>query len=262
MQYEIVVADPAKNITLFVLNPVTERVKAARSLLADPALGAEQVGFALPPEKERKLWRLEMMGGEFCGNAARSFGLFVARTQGLLGRHTVFIEISGMKGALAVQVDVRAGKAELRIPRPLSRETLDFEGKALPVYIFEGITQVIAPDLPPEKELFYRIKGLIEERPVSHEALGVMFYHAANQMMTPAVYVYGTDSLVFESSCGSGSAALGMLLSETLPDGEARHAVVQPGGVIEVRLRKERGEVTDIFIGGPVSLSGPLYIDS
>jgi diaminopimelate epimerase len=259
--YEIVIADPAKNITVFVLNAVADRSAAARSLLANPGLGAEQVGFVLPPGGASPFWRLEMMGGEFCGNAARSFGLLTARFRGLSGKHTVSIEAGGVKGPLEVQVDTRQGRAEVRIPRPLRRETLAFEGKALPVYVFEGITQVIAPDLPPERGLFERIRGRVEETPPLPEALGVMFYHSGAGLMKPAVYVYGTASLVFESSCGSGSAALGAWRSEGLGDGEARYAVTQPGGVIEVRVLKDRGEITDLFIGGPVSLSGRIYIE-
>ena len=50
MQYEIVIADPAKNITLFVLNPVENRTEAAQGLLGVPGLGAEQVGFVIAPK--------------------------------------------------------------------------------------------------------------------------------------------------------------------------------------------------------------------
>ena len=269
MGYDVVIADPAKNITVFVLNAVADRTAAARSILAKTGLGAEQVGFVLPPgggspERRSGSWRLEMMGGEFYGNAARSFGFLAARFRGLSGKHTVSIEISGMKGPLEVQVDTRRGRksegwAEVRIPRPVRRETLAFEGKALPVYVFEGITQVIAPDLPPEQGLFERIRSRIEETPPPPEALGLMFYRGG--LMKPAVYVYGTDTLVFESSCGSGSAALGAWRSEGLACGEARYAVTQPGGVIEVRVLKDRGEITDLFIGGPVSLSERMYIE-
>jgi hypothetical protein len=179
----------------------------------------------------------------------------------LSGNHTVSIETSGMKEPLEVRVDTLRGRAEVRIPRPLRRGTLDFEGKALPVYVFEGITQVIAPDLPPERGLFERVRGRVEAAGPLPDALGLMFYQSGARLMTPAVYVYGTDTLVFESSCGSGSAALGAWQSEALGDGEARYAVAQSGGVIEVRVLKARGEITDIFIGGPVSLSGRMYIE-
>ena len=73
MELEIVRADPAGNITVFVLSPVEdrdERAAAVSALMADPALKAEQVGFVLQPLNVADPWRLEMMGGEFCGNAA------------------------------------------------------------------------------------------------------------------------------------------------------------------------------------------------
>ncbi|MCL2320286.1 MAG: hypothetical protein FWC45_09390, partial [Treponema sp.] len=93
---KILIADPAKNITVFILEPVetpAERRALAMAILADTRLRAEQVGFVTPPSSGKAapgtgapLWRLDMAGGEFCGNAARSFGLYVARMMGLTGR--------------------------------------------------------------------------------------------------------------------------------------------------------------------------------
>ncbi|GHT84700.1 diaminopimelate epimerase [Spirochaetia bacterium] len=274
MTYEIVVADPAKNITVLVLSPVSapvERAAIAKALLADPGLGAEQVGFVISPPYEQPsglrrvaplwraapLWRLEMMGGEFCGNAARSFGLYIARRQGLRGQVRVDIEISGMKGSVPVQVDVEAGLAEAVMPLPIARETLSYTGADLPVYVFEGITQVIAPDIRPSESVFYAIKELLNaKQDADHpiDALGVMFWDTAAGIMTPAVYVQATDSLVFESSCGSGSAAMGIWAARNLPDGEERLSLSQPGGVIAVRIQKRGGNVTGVSIGGPVKL--------
>lgn len=257
MGYEIIVADPAKNITIMVLNRVENRVEAARFLLADAALGAEQVGFVVPPKDLQGIWRLEMMGGEFCGNAARSFGLLVARMQGLQGNQTVTIGMSGMKEPLPVKVDLEQGTAAVRIPRPLAQTSLDLDGQSLPVYHFDGITHVIAPDLPPGKLLFYDIRNRLEGAP---DALGVMFYDTHSRIMRPAVYVYATDSLVFESSCGSGSAALAVWETRDRVEGEVRCEVVQPGGIIEVRVCKRQDVITDISIGGLVTLSERRYI--
>jgi diaminopimelate epimerase len=262
----IVIADPAKNITVFVLDRIgsgAERAEAAKRLLADPSLKAEQVGFVIPPADARKLWRLEMMGGEFCGNAARSFGLFVARETGLKGRHILMIEISGIQGPLPVHVDTEASRAEVEIPRPLAEDRLDFEGRSLPVFVFDGITHVIAPGLKPEKETFFAIKGAWHH---VDAAFGVMFYDTQRQFMRPAVYVAATDSLVFESSCGSGSAALAAWKAGDLREGEFRCdaagvlMVEQPGGVIEVRVSKHEGEIKGISIGGYVGLSGHKHI--
>ncbi|GHU89472.1 diaminopimelate epimerase [Spirochaetia bacterium] len=262
--FEIIIADPAKNITVFVLDRLdgkSARADAAKVLLADLSLKAEQVGFVVPPMDARIYWRLEMMGGEFCGNAARSFGLFVARETGLTGKATVMIEISGMKNPLPVHVDTEAGRAEVEIPRPLARSSLNFNGHILPVLVFDGITHVIAPGLKPSEDIFYKIKAVLEKG-AGHlsEAFGVMFYDAEKQFIYPAVYVAATDSLVFESSCGSGSAALAAWKTAELHDGEYCCDIAQSGGIIEVRVSKLGGEISSITIGGPVGLSGKMKV--
>jgi diaminopimelate epimerase len=277
MKYEIVVADPAGNITVFVLNVVADRAAAARELLADQSLGAEQVGFVTGrPDGSGGMWRLEMMGGEFCGNAARSFGLFAAREQGLSGDRTMVIGMSGAKKDLTVRVNVEEGRAAVEVPGPLAVEALAFECRSLPVYVFDGITHVIAAEIPADGKIFSRIRAGLEERfarpaagppgslrqpaavgqPVA--AVGVLFYDTAAAFMRPAVYVYGTESLVFESSCGSGSAALALWQTEGAGDGDAACAVKQPGGIIEAQVRRRDGRVQGVSIGGRVDLSGRI----
>jgi diaminopimelate epimerase len=274
---EILVADPAKNITVFVLDAVENRAETAKALLADPSLKAEQVGFVIPPwthgrlageasdqpgehAKARGLWRLEMMGGEFCGNAARAFGLFVARKLGLSGEHTLFIEISGAAGPLPVRISTSGGTAEVDMPKPLEESAIAFNGASLPLIAFEGITHLIAPDIKPSTETFFALKKIIEQKKPFPDALGVLFFDAARNFMTPAVYVYATDSLVFESSCGSGSAALAIWQSRNLRDGEVRAAAAQPGGLISTRVVKSGGSLISVSIGGKVSLGKEIKI--
>ena len=79
-------------------------------------------------------------------------------------------------------------------------------------------------------------------------------------MMSPAVYVYGTASLVFESSCGSGSAALGLSLAEGFQDGTRTYAIAQRGGLIETTVEKHAGALRRLSIGGPVTLSGRMHV--
>jgi diaminopimelate epimerase len=286
MELDIVRADPAGNITIFVLNPLDDpvlRVRAARALLAEPSLKAEQAGFVIPPERRGGLpgpgrqpglcrqnsrssaarhWRLEMMGGEFCGNAARSFGLYVARETGLTGKQDVLVEISGVAEPVPVHVDLDRSTAEAEIPGPVAAGALDFDGRTLPVYFFEGITHIIVeePGLNPGRDLILRIlecgrklraAGMPDTGP---DALGLMFCEAGTLSLRPVVHVHATDSLVFESSCGSGTAALAVHLAAGLEDGEYRREIAQPGGVITTRLKKEAGEIRFIGIGGPVSL--------
>jgi diaminopimelate epimerase len=275
---EIVIADPAKNITLFVFDAGGDRetrAETARALLKDSRFGAEQVGFVLPPvpgTAGRRLWRLEMMGGEFCGNAARSFGFFIAREMGLCGRVPVTIEISGMETPLVVTVDTEAGTAEAGIPKPRAIDRVEIsggelEGRDFPLVIFDGIVHVIALNIKPEEKTFHRIKAAAEKRcqdlseeSVCPDALGVMFYDTKDRFMRPAVYVAATDSLVFESSCGSGTAALAAWETRNAGDGESRLEVKQPGGVIEAEVYRKNGEITGISIGGPVKLSGRIVV--
>jgi diaminopimelate epimerase len=272
MTCEIVTADPAKNITVLVLSPVPpeERPRLARAILADPSLGAEQAGFVVPSARGAAKgrgalwrgamkWRLEMMGGEFCGNAARSFGLYLARRTGLSSKVELEVEISGMDRPVAVRVDVERGLAEASMPPALGQRTLDYQGLALPVYLFQGIAHVIAPGIEPSELSFQTIRSLFEtdSKNALPDALGVMFWDSSRRFMTPAVYVRGTDTLVFESSCGSGSAALGLHLTQDMDRGEELLPLRQPGGIIEVRVKKRSGDAAAVSIGGPVTLAPP-----
>ena len=71
MKLNVLRADPAGNITLFVLDPIERERRAA--LAAElmrrlPDMKIDQVGFACPADADTD-GRMEMMGGEFCGNA-------------------------------------------------------------------------------------------------------------------------------------------------------------------------------------------------
>jgi len=263
---KILVADPEKNITVFVLDAVEnpeERNALAKAILEDSGIKAEQVGFVIPPTgSETALWRLEMAGGEFCGNAARSFGLYVARVKGLKGKNRFFISMSGMNEPLQVEVDPEHDWAAAEIPKPLLVETLVYNGRSLPLIVFEGITHIIAPDLEPGKENFFAIKTLLEKKfsgtAASFPAIGVMFYDTGSRFMRPAVYVPSAETLVFESSCGSGSAALGVWLSRGLENSAVKYPITQPGGIIETEVTKRAGEISSISIGGKVELGEPI----
>ena len=76
MELNILRADPAGNITVFVLDPVekAQRAAIAEKIMAIPALKAEQVGYACTAE-DNVDGHMEMMGGEFCGNATRAYGI-------------------------------------------------------------------------------------------------------------------------------------------------------------------------------------------
>jgi len=74
MQIRTIKADPSGNITLFLLDPVAPEIRKALNqelLSLDPSV--EQIGCLSLKEGQPQV---EMMGGEFCGNATRSAGAY------------------------------------------------------------------------------------------------------------------------------------------------------------------------------------------
>ena len=262
MELEIVRADPAGNITIFVMNPPDDaesRAAAVRAILDDSALQAEQVGFVMPAQPPGNLWTLEMMGGEFCGNASRSFGLLAAEKTGISGSASLKVAVSGARRPLEVNVDTRTGNAEVEMPVPLAVATIEFKSRIFPLYVFDGISHVIAEDTPPDlnlaRELLHRVEqaaGLGKP-----DACGILFYDSRRQYMEPLVWVRATGSFVFETSCGSGSAALALRLLRNADDTERLLEIAQPGGTITVRALKRGGLIRRLSIGGKVTLGEP-----
>ena len=269
---KILVADPAKNITVFVLDPVEnpeKRASIARAILAEKSLGAEQVGFVFPPDTSASasgngLWHLEMAGGEFCGNASRSLGLLAAAESGLSGKHTLTIETSGISGSVPVHIDTEAQTAEIAIPGPAAQTAICLEGRHYPVYEFEGITHIIAEGMQMDERIArLAIRTYNEGRLAAGKqpcsALGVMFYDAQKCFMRPVVWTRDLDTLVCESSCGSGSAALGVWAVRNTEDAELTLNPEQPGGTITVSVAKQAGIIKRLSISGKVSLGKPFH---
>jgi diaminopimelate epimerase len=227
----------------------------------------EQTGFVMPGEdgETGRLWRLEMAGGEFCGNAARSFGLFAAQKEGLRGRVAVRVAVSGTENPLTVFADTENNEAEVELPLPRKMGTICYRGKPLPILFFDGITHVIMEgvgkntDKAVLRKIFFTIKKIAETAPDREisAAFGVLFYDTAQAFLRPAVFVNGIKTFVFENSCGSGSAALAYYRALHLADGEHRLMAAQPGGIIETRVIKKNGSPVSVFIGGKVFFHFP-----
>ena len=102
MELNILRADPAGNITVFVLDPVekAQRAAIAEKIMAIPALKAEQVGYACAAEDDVD-GHMEMMGGEFCGNATRAYGMYIAQQKG--GLSSVRLRVSGCDHVVTAQ---------------------------------------------------------------------------------------------------------------------------------------------------------------
>jgi len=248
------VADASGNITIFVLDSFTrdQYQSVATQLLAMEELGGEQVAFVTGEDS------MEMCGLEFCGNASRSFGLMVAKQRNLQGTGKMQISVSGCDERLGVDVDVANNYTRIKMPAPLSiKPLLDtpipfINGAAL--VDLGGIMHVILMDVEASQENFDQIKDYINAT-YNPPAMGAMFYDCEKNTLTPVVYVRDVDTTYFEGSCGSGSTAVAAAFSLEEKSGIFQFEINQPAGMIISTIEKAHGDIKNVWIQGPVSLS-------
>ena len=153
MHLEYTIIDPTKNITLLVTTPVprASQVRAAEYLLHRENK-AEQVAFLEFSPSGGK--RLQMMGGEFCGNATMAYGAWLCRQDHLGHGETadLLLEVSGTREAVSCSVTAVRDSylGTVTMPLPEKAEAMDFDGRSLGVVHLPGICHIIAPagDIP------------------------------------------------------------------------------------------------------------------
>lgn len=259
MKLNVLRADPAGNITLFVLDPVPvgDRAGIAARIMALPGSDAEQVGFVCPPVTGGA-GRMEMAGGEFCGNATRAFGMLMSQRLGGVPR--VLVEVSGCEAPVSVDVDWSAGTARAQMPLPRSVRRVEVDGHPGTLVDLGGIAHLVVEDVPPGLEFFQKAEPLFGTFPEA-DACGVIFLDARKGTMTPLVKVPAAGTLVWEGSCGSGSLAAAAAQSRSAHDGPFVRTYVQPAGTVEASVIRQGGKTVSAWIGGPVSLGPSCEIE-
>jgi len=258
--------NPTQNMTIIVTDPVPrrEQVRIAGQLMAYGSVGAEQVGFMEETSLPGARARLQMMGGEFCGNATISLAALLAHEDGLAdGASAIYpLEISGAEGIVRCGIR-RCGSSYLgtvRMPLPERIREMDFgENHIYPLVEFPGIAHAIVPEdamTPAEAEAC--IASWCDM--CGADAFGILLVNSGMSAIRPLVYVKETRSSVWEHGCGSGSAAIGAYAAL---QGHGRLDLSQPGGVIQVHARIENEHLSSIEITGRVRIAaiGTAWID-
>jgi len=262
---EIVTANPAGNITIFVKTPFERKdyQAAAGQLLAMEELKGEQVAFITSQNPMSDIapsfhadGSMEMCGLEFCGNASRSFGLLLARDAGDEGIVYKAVQVSGCAEPLTVEVDLDRMRAKIKMPLPLSCE----KKQECTIVDFGGILHIIVEDLPAEQEIFDLLKDRVYSQ-LNPPAMGVMFWDTARKALTPVVYVKDVDTVYFEGSCGSGTTAVAAAFAKGKPDGIHTWAIAQPAGTIDAAAEVRDGQLVNLWIDSEVSLSEPKFVE-
>lgn len=165
-----------------------DRANFAKQILARNL--AEQVGFV---DATAEIPTLEMMGRELCVNGLLAFAWSLDTTRGS-------IKTSGL--AKPADFNKTRTSTSVSLEIPFTRPTED-------IVLLGGIGYRRVdrfPEMSPAP-----LKSLAREYGVP--AFGYLVYDGF--IMTPYVYVQGTNSLIPETACGAGSIALKILTGES-----------------------------------------------
>ena len=253
--------DPSGNITLIVDSFVPrEDQSRIAALLMERDPEAEQVGFLEAPKDPCCSVRLQMMGGEFCGNATLSAAAVVMRQLGL-DAGDMLIEVSGSPGSVKVTGVMSApGRFDGEVDMPLPESIYEcsfldgFDCHTLPLVRFPGICHAIVSAGTLTREKAEAVIGTWC-RQIGSEALGLMFFDKDKNTLTPLVYVESTGTAVWEGSCASGTAAVASYLAEL--DGEhASVCLFEPRGRLSAEAACSGSQVTSLKLSGSAVIRG------
>jgi len=193
-----------------------------------PDFHIEQCGFILPASDSQSgaIARLEMMGGEFCGNATRSAIALLtngASTSGL-------IEVSGTNQLLEWSSD----SDNITVQMPLPKSNLVKVVADGVLVALDGITHLVIQsevDPPTGDELTALADNLMQKYSLKDElAAGISWYNTATNQASFRVYVKAVDTLFDETACGSGTCSIGIAIAHSHGVDTAQMDIIQPSG--------------------------------
>lgn len=278
MKLNFIKTNPTENMTVFILDqlPRDEYVDIANKIMNYNNINAEQVGFVEKPTNRNgdACAKLYMMGGEFCGNATRALAAVMVDRHKYKFNYSdnkihVSLEVSGSDKLISCEVipNFEEEKFISCVEMPLHEKVyeyeFDFEGKNYrgTIVEFQGIMHLIIEldDIVSKEEFFKKVKEDFMDK--EYDALGIMFSNRKDYSMVPLVYVKATDSLIWERGCGSGAAALGIVVSYEQKK-EVDITIKQPGGELQVTSNWDGSDVTKLFLNGDVKIvaEGVLHV--
>lgn len=247
---------PGGNTTALVKDKIPRRLQpmiAKKIIKTKPEV--EQVGFIEKPKNKKAIARLQMMGGEFCGNSTKCLGWLLLK--GKPGK--IKLEVSGSKKLLDVEVNQKGNvKTEMPI-KPVLSSIQKTKDKYWIVSLY-GITHVVIEErLIPEKanrqKLASRILDKLDLKKL--KAAGVLFIRnrRAKILMDPFVWVRDVETFFNETACASGSTAIGLVKSLKAGKSIESLEIVQPSkSSIFVSIKRDVKNFIRAWIEGPVEI--------
>ncbi len=199
--------------------------------------GAEQAGFLVLNKHH-----FEMAGGEFCGNASRAAALLFSNADGV---EDVSFTVSGFDGtvsALVKQTDDTHYQVRCvfpGLPTDVKEVNLD-DGTPASIVDLGGIVHVVIEAPFPVDPAVYESehRAITEKFDLGErDAVGVVWFERIGNaiQMHPVVWVKAINTFFYETSCGSGTIAVGRVTkvpSIIQPSGESISADITEDAVI------------------------------
>lgn len=268
----VTIVRPGGNDTAIVWDRVPREQQGALSKeIQDVYPGVEQVMYVEDAGENK--FRGQMAGGEFCGNATRSLGYL------LLGQKDGKIELEVSGSETPMQVVVQDGFSSTTSPiRTSLNSVIEDDGLGFTVAHLDGISFIIATQdssigqsiktletVDAQKDF---VKELLKKEGFAdaYPASGVLIVKRkpnGDYYSDPYVYVRDTGTLYYETGCGSGSTAIGLMEAKKSGDAVSGLKIQQPSGMdLYVDIDRNADGFVGAKVNGPVEVvfDGKMYL--
>ena len=223
---------------------------AKKIMLADPTI--EQVGYLEKPRSKAAKVRLQMMGGEFCGNATRAAAFFYVNCLGFPAKRLP-IEVSGFKKIITAEISKNT--SSITLPGDFFRNIKKIKEGFL--VNLKGISHIVV-----NNEIKIGSKELLKKYSKNLPAIGIIHCKIKDDKIftKPLIWVRRTGTLIAETGCASGSIAAAIAFHFMNPHFK-KFAIVQPSKKIyEVNLKPVAKKFREIILKGEVKYLGATTI--
>ena len=176
------------------------------------------------------------------GDSMRRAAYLCAMQAGETGVCLVLVKRQGYDPIQTV-VNVAAKEASIVLPVPADVKKIDFG------------TAFFFPDeicLVTEQSPEFILPRISEAFP--HSYVTIVALDRENACITAAAYGMDRELPIVIKRSTEAAAAAAMALHLDLENGTMESTIGQPGGILEIGMRKENGNVTGLSAGGPVDL--------
>ena len=251
-EFKYFLYSPCGNDTALVENSnIDEQTKKIiNNKIMDIHSNIEQVGFVYANKH-----KIEMAGGEFCGNATRCAAYYY------LNGNSGEIDIN-VSGDIIIKAGVnKEGKAWSQIPlysgmdyiKQLDKEIYEIKISGIKYMILEK--DLSKQYLLDKKNIKSNAMNLLKKYNLREsEAMGVIFIEDVNGNIKihPVVWVRDINTIFYETSCGSGTTAVAML--RAIQNNKSQNIdIIQPSNqIITAKIDMNKGKIENAYILGNI----------